>query len=452
MAKAGESEAVAQALIERADDEDLWVRYQTAFALGEVVYGKSVPEELVKQAVAKLGGLLLDGPNNQWMRTAALSSLAGHEADLLATHPETDSAAWGELAGIVARRGRADELAKVANRVEKEPNSKIARLVLNAWFADPSKGVREILADEDRQELQKQVAARLKSAVDRAVDADADLKARLASINLLRLASFETASDVFEELADGRQAPELQQAAINLLREYDSPEVAAQLIEAFPRLTPSVRDLAAEALTSTTQNVNALLDAIEAGDFLPSSLPEARRQLLRESKNAAIRERATKALASTVLAERAEVVERYRPSLETAGDVARGQALFKEHCAVCHKIGNVGQEVGPNLTAIKTRGQEFILLNILDPSREVNPEFLDYAIITTEGVVKTGMIASESPTAVTLKRAEGVSETVLRLDIEEMRSTGRSLMPDGFEKQLNPQQMADVIAYLMSLE
>ena len=132
--------------------------------------------------------------------------------------------------------------------------------------------------------------------------------------------------------------------------------------------------------------------------------------------------------------------------------MARGQALFKEHCAVCHKIGNVGQEVGPNLTAIKTRGQEFILLNILDPSREVNPEFLDYAIITTEGVVKTGMIASESPTAVTLKRAEGVSETVLRLDIEEMRSTGRSLMPDGFEKQLNPQQMADVIAYLMSLE
>src|SRR5690606_27145074 len=121
MAKAGESEAVAKALIERADDEDLWVRYQTAFAMGEVVYGKSVPEELIKQPVAKPGGLLLDGPDNQWMRTAALSSLAGHEADLLATHPQTDSAAWGELAGIVARRGRAEELAKVADRVEKEP-------------------------------------------------------------------------------------------------------------------------------------------------------------------------------------------------------------------------------------------------------------------------------------------------------------------------------------------
>ena len=452
MRRAGQSQAIAKALLNLADDESIWVRYQTAFALGEVAHGKDYPSELVDRAVAALGTLLLDGPDNRWMHIAALSSLAGFEATLLATHPVTDSSAWQDLAAIVARRGRAEELARVADRIEKNPQGKLARLVLNAWFSAPTTAVRKVLAAEDRDALRKAVARRLEAAVDRATNEEADVESRVAAVGILKMAPYETAVDLFEELAAGRQPPELQKAAIKLLREFDTSDVAEQLIDVWPQLSPSVRDLAAEALTATTPNVLVLLKAIEEGDFSPAALPESRRQLLRESKNPEIRNRAKKALASTVLAGRAEVVEDYQSVLKMKGDIARGQELFKQNCATCHKVGDVGHAVGPNLTAIKTKSPEFILLNVLDPSREVNPEFVDYAVITTEGRVKTGLIASESPTAVTLKRADGVTETILRLNIEQMRGTGRSLMPDGLEKKLDKQAMADLIAYLMSLQ
>lgn len=450
--RAGESQAIAKALLGLAEDESIWVRYRTAFALGEVAMSDSMPEELVKQSVTALGELLLDGANNRWMHIAALSSLTGHEATVLANHPFTKSSAWSKLAAIVARRGRPAELAKVADRIAAEPDSELAKVILNAWFADPSAGVRKVLAAAGRERLREIVAARMESAAERATDSEAKLSSRLAALEILRMAPYETAEDIFGDLASGRQPAALQKAAINLLRQYDDPDVADELIDAWPRLSPSVRDLAAEALTATTPNVRKLLTAIESGDFSASAIPEKRRQLLREHADPKIRKRAQKALAATELGERTSVVEKYRGVLGMTGEAARGRKLYLEHCSVCHKIGNQGHAVGPNLAAIKTRGAEFILLNVLDPSREVNPEYLDYAVVTNDGRVKTGMIDSESPTAVTLKRAENVTETILRLNIAEMRSTGRSLMPDGFEKELDQQAMADLIAYLLTLQ
>jgi putative heme-binding domain-containing protein len=101
---------------------------------------------------------------------------------------------------------------------------------------------------------------------------------------------------------------------------------------------------------------------------------------------------------------------------------------------------------------MKNRGPETILLNVLDPNREVNPQYLSYVLVTGEGKTLTGIVAAESATSVTLKRADGQGDEVLRSDIDELRSTGLSLMPEGLEKELNQGAMADVIAYLMSLK
>jgi putative membrane-bound dehydrogenase-like protein len=442
-------------LIALARDAHPWVRYEAAFALGEIVYTKDVPADDRHRAIEELGLLALGYPGYlDWIPMAALSSLSVYEAEVMATYqtPDNQTPIWHDFAAIVARRSKADELALVADRIEQAPESAMAKAALDEWCAAPTPAIRAVLNAGNRRKLGNIVGNRLTAATKLASATTTPLPQRLSAMRTLRLVSFDTAEVLFDLFVDGRQPPEMQRAAVELLSEYGEPGAATRMIDAWPRLGPSVRDSVVEALTGTKTNARVLLDAIEARTFDAAALPQAKRDFLRAHPDAAIRERAAKLLADSALARRDDVVAGYRPVLQMAGDAMKGQTLFAQQCAVCHKIGGVGHEVGPNLAAIKSRGAEFILLNVLDPSREVNPQFVNYTLVTSAGEVKTGMIASESPTAITLKRAEGATETVLRLDIEELHSTGRSLMPDGFEKQLGPQAMADVIAYLMSLE
>ena len=90
------------------------------------------------------------------------------------------------------------------------------------------------------------------------------------------------------------------------------------------------------------------------------------------------------------------------------------------------------------------------MLNILDPNREVMPQYLSYVLVTTSGRIVTGMIAAETANSLTIRKPDGGEETVLRLDIEELRSTGQSFMPEGLEKQIDVAAMADLLAYLNS--
>jgi putative heme-binding domain-containing protein len=108
--------------------------------------------------------------------------------------------------------------------------------------------------------------------------------------------------------------------------------------------------------------------------------------------------------------------------------------------------------VGAELAAIRDRGTEAVLLNILDPNREVLPRYLSYYLETQNGRTITGMITAETANAITLRRADGSSETVLRVDIAELRSTGVSYMPEGLEKQIDVTAMADLLAYLNSVK
>lgn len=101
---------------------------------------------------------------------------------------------------------------------------------------------------------------------------------------------------------------------------------------------------------------------------------------------------------------------------------------------------------------MKARGAEAILVNVIDPSREVNPEFVNYAALTHDGRTVTGMITSESATAVTLTRAESARDVILRDEIEELRSLGVSIMPEGLEDSIDLQTMADIIDYLLKVD
>ena len=126
--------------------------------------------------------------------------------------------------------------------------------------------------------------------------------------------------------------------------------------------------------------------------------------------------------------------------------------MFKAYCSACHQLEGVGQEVGADIRAIRDRGLEAVLLNIVDPNREVKPQFLTYAAELKTGRVVTGLVTAETATGLTIRRADGVSEAIPRSDVEALRSLGVSYMPEGLEKQIDVPAMADLLAYLNSIK
>ena len=133
-----------------------------------------------------------------------------------------------------------------------------------------------------------------------------------------------------------------------------------------------------------------------------------------------------------------------------AADTERGKRLFKEHCSVCHIVEGVGNAIGPNLVAVQTRGAETLLTGILAPNREVNPQYVGFVLLTTQGQVFSGMLVDENRNSVTLRGSDAKTQTVLKIDIDQMRSTGLSIMPEGLDEKLDDQAMADLIQYLMN--
>jgi putative heme-binding domain-containing protein len=142
-------------------------------------------------------------------------------------------------------------------------------------------------------------------------------------------------------------------------------------------------------------------------------------------------------------------VKRYQAALELKGDPQRGKELFKKTCSACHVLDGVGTAVGADLNGVRNQGAAALLQNVLDPNREVKPKFLNYVLEITDGRVLSGLIRSESANTITLRLADGKELTVQRVEIERMRSTQLSFMPQGVEKQLDLQAMSDLLAYLL---
>jgi putative heme-binding domain-containing protein len=191
-----------------------------------------------------------------------------------------------------------------------------------------------------------------------------------------------------------------------------------------------------------------LLDAVAAGQIRPTVIDPARAKALRTHKDAATRERAVKLLAATVPADREKVLAEYKPALALKADAAHGRDVFEKRCAVCHRINNVGVQFAPDISDSRERTPLQLLTDILQPNRAIDSNYFSYTAITTDGRVHTGVLAAETSNSVTLKQQEGKSETLRRDEIEDLHSDGVSLMPEGLEKDIPPQDMADLIAFI----
>ena len=214
--------------------------------------------------------------------------------------------------------------------------------------------------------------------------------------------------------------------------------------------TPAVRAEIVLAMLGGRSRILPLLQAIESGVIPANQVPFARRAVLFRSGDAAVRELATKLFRDGAPGPRGEVVAKYRSALSMKGDAARGKSVFETTCSTCHRAGDFGKDVGPNLAAIRQWSPEQFLVNTLDPNREVAPDFVAYIVETRDGRTLAGLIAAESAASLTLKMAGGMSETILRRDIAQLSGSGLSLMPEGLEAAVSISQMADLMAFLLT--
>ena len=365
-------------------------RFERALELGDAA-SPGAAEELARIAEAA---------KDQWTRAAVLSSASNHLKRLLATEaPEL-------LPGLIQSAvgfGRIDLLADV------RLDAKLAATLLDAL---------------DRKDAGWQKACPPKLATQ--VEA---LIANATNPALMVRDSRSLSRDI-ERLADALP----DKSALARLRQLKTPQVASTLISKWPQFSPSIRANLIPLLLERETWKAELAKAIDAGTILPAEIPLDQRKRLPGIF-------ATPTNRLTILRE-------YDGVASLKPQAGNGAELFETHCATCHAHGGRGFAVGPNLAEFAGKTVQDFLLAIIDPNAAVDPKFVAYDLETKDGRSLSGIVKNETASALTLVQAGGLTETVLRSAIKEMRPLRLSLMPEGLEQTLPPQDMADLIAWI----
>jgi putative membrane-bound dehydrogenase-like protein len=274
---------------------------------------------------------------------------------------------------------------------------------------------------------------------------------RAATIQALGTAPYtEVRNDLLGVLTNHANSGGLKQSVVAALAKKADPSVGSDLLSSWPLLTPHVRAEVISALLLRPERIRVLLSAIDEGKVARTELSVAQQSLLRSHSNNAIREMANQVLGRVSVGSRQSLVQSFQPALMLKGVPAAGRDIFRINCAACHKFGDEGEALGPDLATVKNAGKEKLLTNILDPNREVNANYFSYLVETKDGESLTGIIVNESANSVTLRMAGGIENVVPRGNIITLQSQGKSLMPEGLEEGLSQQDMADLLEFIVA--
>jgi putative membrane-bound dehydrogenase-like protein len=403
------------------DDADARVRMELAYRMGET-------DDL--RATDVLAGLAKGA--DVWLRTAIVSSSRTRSVELLRRLANDEIAPL--LAVTIGVRNDEEDIAAVVDLARGSSTNLFG-------LADGLKRVNRSLASVPA------LVPVLDDAERAALDESTPVAGRVYAARVLSYGSFAAAKRCLSRLMDAQTPAPVRLAALRSLVTFSNREVGSLLLELWPTLDAEARR---EALVwfRPADRQSLLLDAIERERVSPADVgADLRRAFL---FNKSLAERAEKLIGSTGAGDRRAIIKAYRPAITKRGDAAAGREVYRKNCINCHRLGDEGHDVGPNLASIRTKSPEEIMDQILDPNRLVEPQYLAYQILTTDGRTFDGVLDSASETSVTLRRAEGATETVLRANIERIFCSGMSLMPEGLEKTIDQQQMDDLITFLRS--
>ncbi|MFN9374278.1 MAG: PVC-type heme-binding CxxCH protein [Planctomycetaceae bacterium] len=434
-----------------AEDGEPRVRMQVAFTLGS---------SAEPAAVGALASIARHDVADEFVRPAILSSVRDRAGKLLeALLGDRDWAAsqlarpWlRQLARSVGARGDEAELRQIQTLLMQETLTSANR----GWKMELVQGLGEGLQRTRRTlaatlpDTTPLVTALLADARELAASTDAAAGARDQAIQLLTLGTWESAREPLLAALAPATPGGVQFSAVRALAAFSEPEIPELLLARWSGATPALRGEIIEALLARAERSPRLLTALEQKVVSAAQRPPSRRGQLMRHADPAICDRARALFASDTASPRGDVIANYQQALQGTPSPDRGAKVFERECANCHRVGGKGATVGPNLETIRHHTPQQVLANILDPNREVTPAYLEYSVLLQEGRVANGLIATETPTSLTLKRPNDVQETILREAIAELNSTGVSLMPEGLEKKITPEEMRDLLGWLLS--
>jgi putative heme-binding domain-containing protein len=294
-------------------------------------------------------------------------------------------------------------------------------------------------------------SATLKTALQRAeaaaADPNADPEGRAAAIGLLQLWQPESRVALFQRLVDPREAESVQRAAVKALGPIPGEEIGRFLISRWRGFSPDVRSTAADSLLMDTGRLNLVLNALKNEDIQSWTLNFSQKRRLLMNRDPVIRS-AARAILDENPGEREAMVKRYQTALQVDGESTRGETVFKKVCAKCHKFEGAGAEVGPDLGTVRNRPASVILVDILAPSKSIAPKYEAYVVERVAGGINEGVIGAQTPTSITLRQEEGKELVIPRSDIKRLYVANLSTMPSDLEKQIDLQQMADLLKYI----
>jgi putative membrane-bound dehydrogenase-like protein len=433
-----------------ADDPQLIVRYQAALTLGDW------HDPRAAEALAKIA--LRDG-KDAYVRAAVLSSATPYPVEilyrLLAGQPQTDLV--GQLVAtagaVVDERGLGLLIATIAPKKD-EP--------IAAWHFVALAGAMDAIdrrkialgeIEKSSDESAREAAGQCRRILQAAGPAARDSKStsvRIAAIGLLgRGGPIEDADlRMLGGLLDLQTPAALQQAALSALTRDQDVRVVQMLLADWPAASPGLRSTFLEMILARPRWVRTLLDAMEHQKVKAGDITASARARLLASPEDDIRSRAQALFSAAHPSSRQQVLEQFRPALSLKGDFNRGHAIFAKTCTACHQLQGEGNVVGADLTALTDRSPQALMIDILDPNAAVDGRFVDYVVELRDGRTLSGIIADESAGGMTVVQGNGIRDKVLRRDIIRLRSTGLSLMPDGLEAGMTPQDLADLMAYV----
>jgi len=376
-----------------------------------------------------------------WLRAAYLNSLRTVEAldEALGLLGPGEEELAVELAGMVGRSGDEALAVRVVETIaDSEVDAHAAdRLAALKQGAASHRGLAALVSQPERWSASMEKGAALLR------DGSAPQGARASAIRLLSLIGGSENQallrSAFEEIAaEDPLFPELARAVTDL----------SLLVARFGELPDAARAEAANRLAGDAAQSLALLGRLAGGEVELAQVPASLLEGWRQHESAEVKALAAETLPPVV--SRSDVIAEYQPALTLAGDAERGKAAFAKACLACH-LSHEGEGIplGPPVASFASAGKDSLLENILDPGREVAPQYQAFVFELNDGSLLTGIILSEDQEEVTVRMPGGIDRTFPRREVASMKGVGQSLMPDGLEATLSVEEMADLLAYIL---
>jgi putative membrane-bound dehydrogenase-like protein len=474
------NQEVTRALLALQEDPDQRVRFQLLATLGFV----DTPASRDAQ-----DRLLIENIEDTWVQVAALSASSERAAAYVerALAPGSvfarvespgRAAFFDRLGGVVAARGKADEVARAITAVagRRDPGDEWWRASVIEGLArgmSGSRGDRRVLqAQQDplldlataQQPRVRRAAVTLLGvsgiepgpattralalAATTATDAAAPTGARVDALRLLALGDAPAHVTLFRSVVKTTEPEAVQVAGVQALGQLPGNPAAEFLLAQWPGLTSTVRSAVADVLLRQRDGSQLMLAALQDGTVKPWMLNFWQKRSLIMNRDEAIRREARVILEDSP-EKRAAVMERYAAALAGRGDPGRGAGVFEQNCSMCHQIdGARGLELGPDLSTVRHKPMRLLLEDILEPNRSIAQHYETYMVERRSGDTVVGVLGEQSPTSITLRQAAGQEVTVPRGDIAQLTLVPQSSMPEQLDEQISPEEMADLLVFL----